>query len=54
MVKTLGMFQVGSWEEATSKLEKIPTTTKWIDRVMPPLEAKQALFADVAGVREET
>ena len=34
MVKTLGTFELGSWEEATSKAGKAPTATKWIDRVM--------------------
>ena len=33
MVKTLEMFEFGSWQEATSKAGKAPTTTKWIDRV---------------------
>ena len=32
-VNTLGMFEFGSWHEATSKAGKAPTTTKWIDRV---------------------
>ena len=32
MVKTLKMFDFGSWEEATSTAGKAPTTTKWIDR----------------------
>ena len=32
MVKTLGMFEFGSWQEATLKAGKAPTT-KWIDRV---------------------
>ena len=31
MVKTLGMFEFCSWEEATSKAGKAPTTTKWIN-----------------------
>ena len=69
MVKTLGMLVFGSWEEATSKTGKVPTTTKWIDRVkknddgrefvrcrlvaVPPVEAKQAFFAYVAEVREQ-
>ena len=78
MVKTLGMFDCGSWEEATSKVGKAPTTVKKIDdgseivrcRLVErdlkprqagpmddlfaamPLEAKKALFACVAGVRE--
>ena len=85
MVKTLKMFEFGSWEDATSGTSKMPTTTKWVDRAkkddtgktfvrcrlvardfkpkregprddlfaaMPPLEAKKALFAFVAGVRE--
>ena len=30
---SLGMFECGSWQEATSKAGKAPTTTKWIDRV---------------------
>ena len=33
MVKTLGMFDLGSWEEATSKAAKASATTKWIDRM---------------------
>ena len=33
IVKTLGMLVFGLWEEATSKTGKVPTTTKWIDRV---------------------
>ena len=85
MIKTLKMFEFGSWEDATSRTSKMPTTTKWVDRAkkddtgktfvrcrlvardfkpkreeprddlfaaMPPLEAKKALFAFVAGVRE--
>ena len=32
-VKTLEMFEFGSWEEASSKVGKPPTTTKWNDRV---------------------
>ena len=31
MVKTLGMFEFGSWQAATSKAGKAPTTTRWID-----------------------
>ena len=86
MVKMLKMFELGSWEDATSRTNKMPTTTKWVDRAkkddtgktfvrcrlvardfkpkregprddlfaaMPPLEAKKALFAFVAGVREK-
>ena len=33
MVKTHGMFEFGSWHEATSRAGKAPITTKWIDRV---------------------
>ena len=29
MIKTLGMFEFGSWKDATSKAGKTPTTTKW-------------------------
>ena len=32
MVKTLEMFEFGSWEDATSSAGKMPTTTKWVDR----------------------
>ena len=32
MVKTLKMFEFGSWEDATSRTSKMPTTTKWVDR----------------------
>ena len=86
MVKTLKMFEFESWEDATSRTSKMPTTTKWVDRAkkdgtgktfvrcslvardfkpkregprddlfaaMPPLEAKKALSAFVAGVREK-
>ena len=86
MVKTLKRFEFGSWEDATSRTSKMPTTTKWVDRArkddagktfvrcrsvardfkpkregprddlfaaMPSLEAKKALFAFVAGVREK-
>ena len=82
MIRTLEMFEFGSWKDATSKASKMQTTTKWVDRVkkdddgrtfvrcrlvardfkpkregprddlfaaMPPLEAKKALFAFVAG-----
>ena len=28
MVKTLGMFEFGSWQDATSKSGKAPTATK--------------------------
>ena len=31
MVKTLGMFELGSWQEATPNAGKAPTTTKWIE-----------------------
>ena len=30
LVETLGMYDFGSWQEATSKAGKAPTTTKWI------------------------
>ena len=86
IIKTLNMFEFESWEEATSKAGKMPTTTKRVDRnkkddngktfvryrlvardfkpkhegpsddlfaAMPPLEAKKALFAFVATVREK-
>ena len=86
MVKTLKMFEFGSWDDATSGTSKMPKTTKWVDRAkkddsgkmfvrcrlvardfkpkhegsrnvlfaaMPPLEAKKALFAFVAGMREK-
>ena len=33
MVKTLEMFEFGSWQEATLKAGKAWTMTKWIDRV---------------------
>ena len=33
MVKTLGIFDLGSWEEATLKAGKASATTKWIDRM---------------------
>ena len=33
VVKTLRVFEFGSWQEATSKAGKAPTTTKWIDQV---------------------
>ena len=29
MVKTLKMFEFGSWEDATSRTSKMPTTTRW-------------------------
>ena len=32
MVKTLKMFEFESWEDATSRTSKMPTTTKWVDR----------------------
>ena len=31
-VKTLKMFEFGSWEDVTSRTSKIPTTTRWVDR----------------------
>ena len=31
IVKTLGMYEFGLWEEATPKAGKAPTTTKWAD-----------------------
>ena len=85
MIKTLKMFEFGSWEDATSRTSKM-STTKWVDRfkkedngkmfvrcrlvardfktkhegprdelfaMMPPLEAKKALFAFDAGMREK-
>ena len=33
MMKTLGMFEFGSWKDATVKAGKMPTTTTWVDRV---------------------
>ena len=33
MVKTLKMFEFGSWEDVTSRAGKMPTTTKWVDPV---------------------
>ena len=33
MVKTLEIFGFGSWEDATSKASKLPTTTEWVGRV---------------------
>ena len=33
MIKTLEMFEFGSWKDATSKASKMQTTTKWVDRV---------------------
>ena len=33
IVKTFGMFEFSSWQEATSKAGKAPTTTKCIHRV---------------------
>ena len=32
-VKTLGMFEFGSWQEATSKAGKARTATKWVGGV---------------------
>ena len=32
-VKTLGMFEFGSWEEATLKAGKALTTTTWMDHM---------------------
>ena len=32
MAETLKMFELGSWEDATMKVGKNPTTTKWVDR----------------------
>ena len=32
MVKTSKMFEFGSWEDATTRSSKMPTTTKWVDR----------------------
>ena len=32
MIKTLKMFEFGSWEDATSRTSKMPTTTKRVDR----------------------
>ena len=79
IVKTLGMFEFGSWEEAPSNAGKALTTTidddgrefvrcRFVARdfkprregprddlfsAMPPLEAKKAFFAQIAGVREK-
>ena len=33
MMKTRGMFEFGSWKDATLKAGKMPTMTKWVDRV---------------------
>ena len=32
IVKKLKMFEFRSWEDATSRTSKMPTTTKWVDR----------------------
>ena len=32
MVKMLKKFDFGSWDDATSRTSKMPTTTKWVDR----------------------
>ena len=84
MIKTLQMWEFGSWQDAMSRTARSHPRRMWVDRtknddanecvgcrlvareftpkregprddlfaVMPPLEAKQAPFASVAGVRK--
>ena len=54
MVKTLGMFEFGSWQEATSKAGKAPTTTKWIDRVMKGNNGREFVRCPLCGARFQT
>ena len=48
MVKTLEMFQFGSWEEATLRAGKAPTTTKWVHRVKKDDDGKIVRCRNVA------
>ena len=46
MVKTLKMFEFGSWEDATSRTSKMPTTTKWVDRMERCVPLNNKLWID--------
>ena len=63
MIKTLKMFDFGSWEYATSRTSKKPTTTKWVDRakkddnrklfVRCRLVARERLKSEVVAMDKE-
>ena len=46
MIKALGMYEFGSWEDATSRTSKMPTTTKWVDRAKKDDTGKHSSDAD--------
>ena len=41
MVETLKMFDCGSWQEATTRARKVPTTSMWVDRVKKDEEGQE-------------
>ena len=49
MIKTLKMFEFGSWEDATSRTSKMPTTTKWVDRAKMDDNGKMFVRCRLAG-----
>ena len=49
MVETLKMLVFGSWEEATSKSEKSPTTTRWVDPAMKDDEGLEVVRCRLAA-----
>ena len=54
MVKTWKMFEFGSWEDATSRAGKMPTTTKWVDRAKKDDSGKNIRQMQTGGTRFQT
>ena len=52
MVKTLKMFEFGSWEDATSRTSKMPTTTTWVGPRRTTLENIRQM--QIGGARLQT
>ena len=46
MVKTLKMFEFGSWDDATSRTSKMPTTTRWLIRAIRVTMGRYSSDAD--------
>ena len=54
MVKTLKMFEFGSYEDATSGTSKMPTTTKWVDRAKKDDKGNNIRQMQTGGARLQT
>ena len=54
MIKTFKMFELGSWEEATSRTSKMPTTTKWVDWAEKDDTGKNIRQMQIGGARCQT